>query len=201
MKVTDVMTSEVITVAPSASLRDAASLLVEHGISGVPVVDAGRLVGVISESDLIVKERGPREPARRRLRPRGDVKLHARTVREAMTTPAVTVSAWSSVSTAASLMLEADVSRLPVLRGDDLVGIVTRADLVRAFVRTDAEIEREIKDEVIVGTFWIDDDDVRVVVHDGEVALTALRPDDCDVQLLERAVRRVPGVVGVSVQP
>jgi CBS domain-containing protein len=199
MKVTDVMTTDVVTIAPSASLRDAASLLVEHGVSGLPVVEDGRLVGVISEADLIVKEGRPRERSRLHRRTSDDQKITARLVGEAMTSPVVTVNAWASVSTAAALMLEAGIGRLPVLRGAELVGIVTRADLVRALLRTDAELEYEIRHDIIRGSFWVTDEDVRVAVHDGNVALTALSPD-FEVALLERAVERVPGVVSVTLE-
>ena len=88
------------------------------------------------------------------------IKSRALTVREAMTSPALTVTPWSSVSEAARLMTERGINRLPVVRNDELVGIVTRTDLVRAFTRSDGEIERELRDEVLERTLWLERDTV-----------------------------------------
>jgi CBS domain-containing protein len=204
MKVSDVMTSDVITVPRTASLKEAASVLVQRGISGVPVVDNDKVVGVFSERDLLFKEQGKpdtthwlawlTDPMAVADRP----KLEAHTVGEAMTSPAVTVDAEANVSAAARLMLEAGVSRLPVLRNGDLSGIVTRADLVRVFTRSDEEIAREIKDEILVRTMWIREDAIEVDVQDGEVSLSGELRDTIDRELLMRLINQVPGVVSVE---
>jgi CBS domain-containing protein len=152
MDVQDVMTRSVCVVAPETSLRDVAALLVEHGISGMPVCDAeGAVVGVVSETDILYKERGAQDGdgllARfgRVSASRDAAKATARTAGEAMTSPPITITAYRPIAAAARLMLEHGVNRLPVVKNDRLVGIVTRADLVRAFDRTDAEIENEIR--------------------------------------------------------
>jgi CBS domain-containing protein len=95
-------------------------------------------------------------------------------------------------------MLERRVNRLPVLAGERLVGIVTRADLVRAFKRPDEEIAREIVDDAIGESLWVSRDDVTVDVKDGEVTLRGEVQARTDAQLLVRFVSMVPGVVGVS---
>ena len=204
MRVRDVMTRDVITVSRSASLKEAASLLVQHGISGVPVVADGEVVGVFSERDLLFKEQGRHEGSRwltwltDPLAVADRPKLEAHTVDDAMTTPAVTVEAKANVSAAARLMLEAGISRLPVLEDGRLAGIVTRADLVRAFVRSDEEIAREINEEIVARTLWLGDDALEVTVRDGIVKVSGCLENPSDQDLLERLVARVPGVVSVE---
>jgi len=205
MLVKDVMTERVITIAPSASLKDAARLMLEHGISGLPVVEEGRVVGVLSDRDFLVKEQGPRESSRwlswliTPATMTDEAKLQARSVRGAMTVPAITVWKSAPLAFAAERMLEADVSRLPVLFGDELVGIVTRTDLVRAFTRPDAEIEREIKEEV-VGRELRSNEDVQVSVKSGNVDFKGTRPAGMDDDVLRRLIARVPGVVSVTLR-
>jgi CBS domain-containing protein len=125
-------------------------------------------------------------------------KLEAHTAGEAMTTPAVTVEADATIPAAARLMLEAGVSRLPVLRVGILVGIVTRADLVRVFVRSDDDIAREITDEILGRTLWIKEDALELSVRDGEVSLSGELRHTVDSDLLRRLVAQVPGVVSVE---
>ena len=176
MNVSQLMTKNVVTVRTDTSLKDVAALLATHGISGLPVVRDGEVLGVVSEADILYKERGPVRPAdgllgKLRAR-RGDVaalKLEARTAGEAMTSPAVTISPRRRVAEAARLMIEKAVNRLPVVDNGELVGIVTRADLVRAFNRPDEEIEREIREDVVVRTFWMAPHDVTIEVADGIV--------------------------------
>ncbi len=203
MKVRDVMVREVVTVPPSATLKDAAGLLVQHGISGLPVVEGERLVGVLSERDLLFQERH-RPEARRWLAwltdpvaPSDRPKLEAHVVGEAMSSPPVTIVPGAPVGAAAKQMLDAGISRLPVIEDDKLVGIVTRADLVRAFVRTDEELAREIHNDIVVRTLWLDERTIHVEVNDGDVMLTGELDGTIDEELLVRLVSRVPGVTSV----
>jgi CBS domain-containing protein len=200
MKIADVMTQNVVTVGPKTALREVATILAERRISGVPVVDGGRVVGVVSEGDILAKESAPAEPGRRlghKHRPTAtQTKARAHTAGTAMTSPAVTVSPERTLTEAARLMIEKGVNRLPVVDQGRLVGIVTRADLVRAFIRDDAEIERELH-EVALKTLWIDPKRVRISVDRGEVLLEGEVDSDADAELLDRFARRVPGVVGV----
>jgi CBS domain-containing protein len=203
MKVGDVMSREVVTVPPGASLKEAARLLVEHRISGVPVVDnQNHVVGVVSEADVLAKEVAGPEPRRLLAWLTGQLevdrsKLEARLVGEAMTSPALTIERNRPVGAAAKLMVEKGVNRLPVVDDGKLVGIVTRANLVRAFVRTDAEIAQEIREDVVVRGLWLDKHSVQVEVEDGEVTLAGRLDNRADAELLEALVSRVPGVVGV----
>jgi len=204
MRVKDVMTTEPITVTPETSLKDAAALLAEHRISGLPVVDSGNhVVGVISEGDVLFKEIGgthERHLIERWLEtpPAGEAKVEAKTVGEAMTAPAVTITAKRPLAEVANLMIDQGVKRLPVVDAEGaLVGIVTRADLVRAFVRSDEEILAEIRDDVIKRTLWIESDSIEVAVDGGEVRLSGEVDTKADAEMIPSFVQRVPGVVSV----
>jgi hypothetical protein len=165
------------------------------------------VLGVISEGDILYKEHDPREGSvggplawivDGTPRYTGYVKAAALTAGKAMTAPAITIPPYESVSEAARIMCERRVNRLPVVRDERLVGIVTRADLVRAFTRGDEEIEREIREDVLERTMWIDTGKIEVVVQRGHALLTGGLQTRSDVELLGRLVGRVPGVVAVE---
>ena len=204
MVVKELMSRDVVSVTPDMSLKDVAATLVRNGISGAPVCDAdGAVLGVVSEADILVKEAGPR--TRRRsltwlvANREPDVeKAAARSAGEAMTAPAITIGLRASVHDAARVMVERGVNRLPVLDRGKLVGILTRADLVRAFRRTDAEIECEIREDVIEHTAWIPPWDLEVDVKNGEVRLGGEVERHSDAKLIERFAKRVPGVVALT---
>jgi CBS domain-containing protein len=204
MKVRDVMTKDVLTTSPEATLKEVAALLAEHGISGLPVVDEQRRVlGVVSEADILLRERtaeGERGGLIGRLLGQGDElerKLAARTAGEAMTSPAVVIDADRVLGEAAARMLDEGVNRLPVLEGGKLVGNVTRADLVRAFVRTDEEIADEIREDVLRRTLWISPDDLELRVERGEVIVEGRLDTKTEAELVEAFAARVPGVLSV----
>jgi CBS domain-containing protein len=202
MNVADVMTTDVVKVRPSMPLKGVAELLLSRGISGVPVVDAeGRMLGVLSETDVLAKERGSidRRSLLHRLATRAEqAKLDATTAGQAMTSPAVTIPPYATVAEAAAKMLEHGVNRLPVIDGPTLRGIVTRADLVRAFVRPDAEIAHEIKDDVLRRRLWIKREDVQVSVERGNVRLQGHVQSEKVARQVESLVRDLPGVVEVD---
>lgn len=203
MNVADVMNKDVVVVSPQMLLKDVARVLVNRHFSGVPVVDdQGGVLGVVSEGDILVKERGPGSASSifgRALEAETWAAKHeARDAGSAMTAPAVTIGSQRSVSEAAALMLDRGVNRLPVVDAEGkLVGIVTRADLVRAFVRDDSEIAREIRDDVLVRTMWESPDQFRVKVHAGEVRVAGRVNDAHAAGALIRLVERVPGVVSI----
>jgi CBS domain-containing protein len=198
------MTAPVVTVPPETSLKEAAALMLENRISGLPVVDGRRVAGVLSETDILYKERNA--PARQGLVDwllhYGDdppaAKLAARTVRDAMTTPAVTVPPQRTVADVADVLLDLGIDRLPVVEGDELVGIVTRSDLVRAFVRSDEEIAEEIRSRVVLGVAWMPRDAISVTVEDGAVVLEGEVGTESVAALIESQARRVAGVVSVE---
>jgi CBS domain-containing protein len=206
MKVEDVMTKDVRTIPPEATLKAVANVLSDAQVSGLPVVGAsGEVLGVVSEADILRKEKGPDE------RPHGVAgwffveppeireKLAARLAGEAMSSPAITIEPRQPVQRAAAMMIDHGVNRLPVVDGDGrLVGIVTRKDLVRAFVRSDAEIKREILDDVILRSLWISPEQVAIDVIDGEVTIGGQVDTQLDAELVCRLVERLPGVVSVT---
>ena len=205
MKVSDVMTRDVVTVEEDTPLKDVAELLLEHDISGVPVVYEGRVVGVVSETDILYKERGPEGE------PRGTIswlldapdasfrrKLAARTAGEAMSSPPVTIRPTRPLAQAAAMMLEHRVNRLPVVQGDRLVGLVTRTNMVRAFARSDKEIEQAIREDVFLGTLWQSSDGVVVDVSGGEVVLRGEVQSEAQADAIRTFASRVPGVVAVE---
>jgi len=203
MKVGDLMSVEVLTTTPEAPLKEAAALLAERRISGVPVVDGnGAVVGVLSEADILVKTGGalPRSGLLGwLLEPDFDLqdKIGARTVGEAMSAPAVTITPGRQVHDAAALMIAESVNRLPVVEDGALVGILTRADVVRAFTRTDAEIADEIREEILRRTLWLEPGAVSMDVVEGAVQIEGEVETEADAELLPVFVARVPGVVSV----
>ena len=205
MKIRDIMTTDVKTVRSTTPLKEAAGILAERRISGLPVVDAqGYVVGVLSEGDILFKESGKAEKPslfeRLVAAPSTglDLKLAATTAGEAMSAPALTIGPRRSVSEAANVMIEQGVNRLPVVDDENkLIGIVTRADLVRAFVRSDEDVAKEIREDVIRRTLWIESDAIEVTVAGGEVSLSGEVETKSDAELIPAFVQRVPGVVSV----
>jgi CBS domain-containing protein len=197
------MTEGVLSVTPGASLREAATVLVEHRVSGLPVVDdQGQVVGVLSETDIVVKASGGTEHS-------GYLawffdsdltgeKVSAETVGQAMSSPAVTITPDRTVHEAARVMIDERVNRLPVVRDGELVGILTRSDVVRAFTRTDAELASEIQEDILRRTFWAEPGSITVAVSDGRVTLTGEVETEADREMLPLFVSRVPGVVAVK---
>ncbi|HZR96702.1 MAG TPA: CBS domain-containing protein [Gaiellaceae bacterium] len=206
MRIERVMTRDVLTVAPETPIKEVASLLTSHRISGAPVCDAdGAVVGVISEADILHRVEGAPELRGRlawlfRQLDDGIPKLTARTAEEAMTAPALTVRPTQQVAEAAQLMLDHRVNRLPVVARGSLVGIVSRADVLRAFERPDVELEREIREDVLRGALWLTPETFDVRVVDGAASLRGRVPTRRDAEDVVRLVRRVPGVLSVSAE-
>jgi len=206
MKISQLMQPEVVVAREAQSLKEAAATLVAHGISGMPVCnESGQVVGVLSEADVLYKERGRMEPRGGALawlfeddNAEARAKAQAQTVAEAMTTPAITIGPGATAAGAARLMLEHGINRLPVVAEDGrLIGIVTRADLVRAFTRADHEIAAEIRDDILQRVLWVNPSAFTVSVRDGDVELTGELETEGQVELLGSLVERVPGVVSV----
>lgn len=158
VKVQDVMTHLVVMLYPTDSVHEAARRLARNRISGAPVVEAGKVVGVVSESDLI---RAVTPPVRgnygasildilsviARVKPRGHE--HGRTVGDVMSTLVIDVAPSASIWKAASIMERRDVKRLPVVDDEGyLLGIVSRADLIKAIARDDADIAADVVEAI-----------------------------------------------------
>jgi CBS domain-containing protein len=205
MRVEKIMTRDVVTVAAGTPLKEVAALLAANHISGVPVADPdGTVLGVVSEADILCKEQGfPPNPGRvsgwllRRMDGELD-KIGARRAADAMTAPALTVRPAQQVSEVARLMVGHRINRLPVVAAGRLVGIVSRADLVRAFNRPDAELEHEIREEVLFGVFVLSPDAFDVTVKDGVVRIEGTVRTAVDAESITRHVRGVPGVLDVT---
>ncbi|GAA2304423.1 hypothetical protein GCM10010149_62630 [Nonomuraea roseoviolacea subsp. roseoviolacea] len=171
MLVREVMSSPVVTVGRTTSIRQAVRVLYEHDITAAPVLDdAGRLVGVVSELDLLRGEFPPDPRASARPVPGGEGPPPA-LVWQVMTHAVVTVSETADVTAAVDLMVGKHVKSLPVLAGHRVVGMVSRRDLMRMLARPDEELRAEVaaalREHYPHGPFW------EVAVHDG---VAELRP-------------------------
>lgn len=201
----DMMTTRVVTVHRETGLKEVARLLVDHRISGVPVVDVhGAVIGVLTEADFLPKEQGGGAVQHRRLAGlfRDSAESRAQRARivatradEAMTCPAITIEAHQPVSEAARLMMVHHVNRLPVVEEGRLVGIVSRADLLRAFIRSDAELEATIRDDVLLHILWLDPSQFDVRVEEGVVRIGGRVERRSTAEIIERTVALVPGIV------
>lgn len=190
------MTSPAITVTPETRCKDAAALLVRHRISALPVVDgSGRLVGLVSEADLLPLETAP-DP-RSQARPQAPRAMPLpRTVDDVMTHDVYTVDEDADLGIVAQRMLEANVKRFPVLRGDQVVGVISRHDLVKVIARTDDEVEAGV--QTLLGEEGVRLSSLCVRVRDGVVELTG-DGDRQTLRLAEILARTVPGVLDVRV--
>ena len=203
--VKELMTTPVVTVGPATQFKEIVARLAEHRVSALPVVDNhGRVLGVVSEADLLLKEEfpdpdqhTPRLWTRRRRLERD--KAAAVTARDLMTVAVASISPEATVPEAARRMHHAKVKRLPVVDGRGrLVGILSRADLLKVFSRSDEAIRREILDEVIVGEFLLDPSQFFIQVRDGVVILEGRVERRSLLPWVVRAVRGVEGVVRVE---
>jgi CBS domain-containing protein len=222
MRAIDVMTTDVITVDPDMTVQAFATLLAERGISGAPVVDAdGRLVGIISEGDLLHRaEIGTARRHRVRRRSwwldhfaselaRDYVKSHARTVKEIMTRDVVTVTEDTELAEVASLLEAKRVKRVPVMREGKVVGIISRANIVRAVGATKGAPAREgeaddrsIRTRLLAelgreewAKVWPED----IIVRDGVVHFWISEDEPSDKrEALRVAAETITGVRGVQ---
>jgi len=202
--VQDVMTTSVVAVGATAGYKDIIIAMVARRVSACPVLDVtGRVIGVVSEADLLLKELGPehfdgpgaslRASGRRGERAKAD----GTTAAELMSTPAVTIGPAANVAEAARLMHQFGVKRLPVVGADgQLAGIVSRLDLLSVFTKPDHQIRDEVM-QVIAGESAINPDGLGVTVASGVVTVTGQCGSRVAVVQLRDAIRHVEGVVGV----
>ncbi|HEX5543173.1 MAG TPA: CBS domain-containing protein [Micromonospora sp.] len=203
-QVRDVMSTDVATVREDTPYREIIDVLTERQVSAVPVVDdAGRVLGVVSEADLLHKVELVGQPHERRIfegrrRRAARVKADAAVAADLMASPAVTAFPEAPVPAAARTMNREQVKRLPVVNAAGrLVGIVTRADLLTVHLRPDADIRRDVVHEVLRRILAVEEGMVTVTVHDGVVRLVGQLDRRSSVEIAGRLAAQVSGVVEV----
>jgi len=199
MRVVDVMTADVVSAQPEWSLKKAARVMIDAGVSGLPVVgDNGMVVGIITEADFIETEAG-RTIGRQRLFDTVFGEKRTRTpstVEAAMTRSPIVVDRNTTIAEAARLMADRKVKRLPVVDPNGrLEGIVGRGDILVAFARDDEVIADAVERGVIRRILMLESRDVSVHVADGVVMLSGQVPNRSDAKLLEELVGRIEGVI------
>ena len=202
MKVRDMMSTDPLTTTPDAPLKEAARMMVREKVSGLPVLDAGRLVGIVTEGDFLRQEANRDQPYRLSLLEAlfgdGGAAPAVETVGEVMSEPVITVTADASIGEAARVMAERNVKRLPVVDDEGgLIGVISRADIVNAFTKPDEVIEDEVREDIVRRLLFLDPDDVGVEVVDGVVTLDGELEHRTEAHLLEELTRRIAGVVRV----
>jgi CBS domain-containing protein len=193
MRIRDVMSSPVVTVAPDTHLKEVADLLVRHEVSAVPVVEDGALVGIVSEADLVPLELAP-DPRAHLAPVREPPPGVPRVVAEVMTREVVALPEGADAAEAGRLMLERRIKSIPVVQGRRIVGIVARRDLLKVLARGDEEIAGDLR--TLLEEELGPPSPYRVTVRDGVVELTG-PPDPTVRRLATLLVRGVPGVVEV----
>jgi CBS domain-containing protein len=215
MKIADVMTRGVVSVAPDKSMREAALLMLQYDVSGFPVVDHGKLVGMVTEGDFLSRvETGTESGETRRTEPITDPGLlaaryahsHGRKVGDVMSKNVVTVAEDASLEDAVRLMERHRIKRLPVVRGGAMVGIITRADILHAFivgspkpvaaVVSDGGIREQLMAELAKQT-WAPQRSVNVVVENGAVEFQGVVRDERQRVALRIIGENTPGVKAV----
>jgi CBS domain-containing protein len=216
MKASDVMTRNVLTVGRETSVANAIRMMLDNNVSGLPVLDNGKVVGIVTEGDLL--RRG--ETGTERHRPRwleilmgpgrmaGEyVRTHGRKVREIMTTDVISVAGDAPLDEVVGLMERRRIKRVPVVESDVLVGIVSRLDLLRALLRTmeaehseqrgDADIREQILAELAKAA-WVPRDGLSISVQDGVVDLSGVILEEKEREALRVVAENVPGVRAVE---
>ncbi len=218
MQAQEIMTKDVATVRPETKLADAIGIMLDRHVSGLPVTDAdGRLLGVLTEGDLLRRTETGTEPTRPRWldflmgpgRLAADyVRTHSRQVGDLMTGDVVTVAPDASLAEVVGLMESRHIKRVPVVRDGLLLGLVSRADLLRVLGRVLAQVSQpkvmtdlEIRDAILAEFArqrWAPADSVQVHVDEGVVTLEGVIFDDRDRTAMLVVARNVPGVKSVQ---
>jgi len=217
MKASEIMTVGVYTIRPDASVRDAARLMVEQGISGLPVVDAsGQLVGIVTEGDFLRRA----ETGTERRRPHwleilvgpgrlasDYVRTHGRKVEEIMTREVVTVAADTPLQDIVDIMERHRIKRVPVVKDDAIVGIVTRANLVQALARLAEEAPPSRPDDEtmraqimaeLAKQEWAPCSLVNVIVRDCVAELWGTILSEKERDAVRVVAENVPGIASVQ---
>jgi CBS domain-containing protein len=215
MHAADVMTPDVIFAGPDTSLAELVRLMLDHDVSGVPIVEDGRVIGMVSEGDLLRRvELGTEARPLRWLellsssdRLAADyAKSHGRKASEIMTRDVVTVDAATPITEVAHLLEVRHIKRVPVTRGGRLVGIVTRRNLLQALATSLAAPAADADDRTIRDAFyaelqrqaWATPSSINAVVTDRVVHLWGVAPDETVRQAIIVVAENIPGVQAVE---
>jgi CBS domain-containing protein len=215
MRARDVMTTEVVSVGPEATVPEIAALLIQRRISAVPVLDGDRLIGIVSEGDLMRRPETDTEPgaspwlslfAGPGVVPDRFAKAHGRTAREVMTAEVVTVAPDTPLDEVARLLEARRIKRVPVVEEGQLVGILSRANLLHGLVarraapppaEDAAERDQRIRQEiqaVLQRNPWLERGHMNLVVSEGVVHVWGIvRSEEHRTGLLG-ALRAIEGV-------
>ena len=202
--VENVMTRDVVCVNEDTPYKELVKLLATRRVSAVPVVDDRRhVLGVVSEADLLLKQEKPARPGIRllstRRRRRERAKAMATVAAALMSQPAITISTQATLTEAARRLHAAGVKRLPVVDAvGRLVGIISRVDLLKMFLRSDEALHREIVEDIILGDLLMGPNRFDVHVEDGVVVLQGRCERRSLIPTVVRAVADVEGVVRVE---
>ena len=191
MNVVDLMTTNVATVSPDTSLRGAARIMFRSQVSGLPVTDDnGLLVGIITEADFLRLELSRFE---------SDNPASVESVADIMTRTVETIGPNTPLIEAAKVMVAREVKRLPVVDDvDQLVGIISRMDVVNAFTRPDEVIEDEIREDIVRRVLGLEPSELDVTVREGVVYLRGAMGTQAEARLLTEMTRRLDGVLKVA---
>lgn len=215
MRAADVMTRDVATVAPDTPLTAIAELMLSKRISGVPVVEAdGRLAGVVSEADLMWRAEGEGEPRRswwasllsgRSLAAADFIRTHGTRADDVMTRDVVTIGEDTPIEEVIDLFERRRIKRLPVVKGDRLIGIVSRSDLLRTLalarpepVPADDSALQDRLQAILDDQPWINRGRVNVVVEGAIARLSGLVGTETERRALHVAAHSVPGIRGID---
>ena len=217
MKARDVMVSPVITVKPDSLVKDVAKIFLERRISGAPVIDdQGKLAGIVSEGDLVYRsEIGTQrshpywflEMAKPETLAAEYVKAHARTVADIMTRDVITATPITSLNEIAGLFERHAIKRVPIIENGQLVGIVSRANLIQAVASSSPkEFGIPLADSTIRSKLlshlneqrWAKTSRLNVIVSDGVVNLWGITSSDVEKQAIRVAAESIPDVCAVN---
>jgi CBS domain-containing protein len=214
MKIKEIMTPDVIAVGPETPIHHAARLMADHGVSGLPVVDDhGSVVGIVSEGDLILRQKAPGRTAWWRVffddgerLAREYQKAHGSTVAEVMTRAVISASPDLPMESAALILDQHRIRRLPVVSHGRLVGIVSRGDLVKALATAPAREETPHPDAQLVRTMkdrlarepWVSNLGIVIQANDGVLTLWGVVATEAEKSALETMARAVEGAKGVE---
>src|SRR6516165_2215652 len=216
MKASDVMTRDVITVERETSVADVIRLMLENNVSGLPVLDDGKVVGILTEGDLLRRSETGTEKQRPRWlemlmgpgRMAGEyVRTHGRKVEAIMTTDLISVTGDTPLDEVVGLMERRRIKRVPVVEGDALIGIVSRADLLRSLLGVlDAQPAESRRDEEILELIqaelakrsWVPRDGLSISVKDGVVDLNGVILEEKEREALRVVAENAPGVKAVE---